>query len=264
MLSSANVPVHGHAERISDMNTPQRAANAVHDRAALDGGEHDSGSHWRFVGRKRGERSLRTLRRFARRSETEAARGYEDRSGPAVQTRRLRQRLGHAGARVWLYRPDARSRYDSSQRAPLQKLCAAAMSDDEDGELAAMRRAARNAALPGAAGDRLEELRRRAAASRGGSDAYFDDGDDRRAVGPPAGSDAAHSGRGSAYARPGDDDDDDDDDDEPVRTIHRPRSVLAALAACSLAACSACKANPKLCEMLFRPACRRRRPSLWN
>jgi len=149
--------------------------------------------------------------------------------------------------------------------APHSGSCAAAMSDDEDGELAAMRRAARNAALPGAAGDRLEELRRRAAASRGGSDAYFDDGDDRRAVGPPAGSDAAHSGRGSAYARPGDDDDDDDDDDdEPVRTIHRPRSVLAALAACSLAACIACKANPKLCEMLFRPACRRRRPSLWN
>ena len=111
-----------------------------------------------------------------------------------------------------------------------------------------MRRAARSAALPGGAADRLEELRRRAAASRGGASAYFDDGDDERAGGAGASAGGPRGGMGSAYARPGDDDDDDDDDD-PVRVEYKPRDVISALVAVCLARAVASR-GPTLSTLL--------------
>ena len=256
-------PVHRHRQSVSYVDAPQRATHAVHHGPALDGGKRDSGSHGSCERRKRRVWCLRT--RLARRREAETARCYENRSGcgPAVDTRVSRRRLAHAtgeegGAQLW--RQTAARRSPEPARAGFS-FGAAAMSDDEDGELEALRRAARSAALPGAAGDRLEELRRRAAASRGGSDAYFDDGDEHGAGGAAAGAGAARGSGGSAYARPGDDDDDDDDDDDPVRAQRKPRSVLAALAACCCARAALASTNPKRVRPLAPPFRRRRRPS---
>ena len=116
-----------------------------------------------------------------------------------------------------------------------------------------MRRAARSAALPGGAADRLEELRRRAAASRGGAGAYFDDGDDERGGGAGASAGGPRGGGGAAYARPGGEDDDDDDDDDPVRVEHKPRDMISALAAGCCACGSWRKPNPNAFALLLAP-----------